>query len=302
MNSKNEIPYLYDSLWRDYLITYYNFSNYNLIKDLSKFNNDIRIIILIFEKDDKQFLFGFRDGILFPYLNNINILHFNQDKYKNKIIDILHEIVIEIKIYYNNPIKMYNYPYYQLKNNFDIFKFIGFNSNNVFDCFNLISDDILLNMKSNIKNTINKFNKKKIFIDEEINIYYGEISNDVFDIFIKKHFELSGRKTKHDDSWEILKMFIILKKAFLVRYDNDFVYFFISTNFSYYGINAVTKKSDICTILIYKAFEFLRTNNCLIVYMDKYDHNNIDEKICNLSFFKKSLSNKLIDNYYTIFD
>jgi hypothetical protein len=296
----NTIPYFYDQLWRDHQIDYYEFNNYKLIKDLSKFNNTIKIIILIFEKDNERFLFGFDDGILFPYLVNYNIYNFNLNNYRKNIKDILINIINEIKEYYSKEIKIFNYPYYQYNLGFNLFNFLDIKNNSYFDLINIINDDLLDGLKSNVKNIINKYNSKKIFNDDKINIYFGEINEDTYNLFINKHFELASKKTKSDKCWNILKQFILDKKAFLVNYKTEFVYFFISTEFSYYGINACTKKSDICTILIYEAYKFLKSKNCNFIYMYHYIQNTEDEKLLNLSFFKKSISNKIINNFYAI--
>ena len=300
LNDINKLPYIYDEFYKNYLIDYYEFNDYKLVKDLSKFNN-IKIIILIFEKNNEKFLFGFDDGIIFPYVN-FDIFNFNADKYKLKIDNIIKNIVNDIRIYYNGVIKIYNYSYYQYNISYNIFNLLNYKNSSLIDCINILNTDILHGMKYNIKNIINRYIKKKIFSDENILIYFGEISNEIFNGFIQKHFELSERKTKSDRCWEILKEFILNKKAFLVKYKNEYVYFFISKEFSYYGINACSRKSDICTILIYEAFLFLKKYGCNFIYMYHYINDNIDIKLNNISFFKKSMSNKLIDNYYCIFE
>jgi hypothetical protein len=296
----NNIPYTYDVFFRDYLIDYYIFSNYVLIKDLSVFNNDYKLICLIFQKDNKKYLFGFDDGIMFPLIN-INLKNFNADNYKQKIIKIINDLKNKIKEYYDDEIKIYNNPYYQYYLGFDLFKYLGYNSEQYFDLINIIdSDNILNGIKTNVKNLINKYNKNKIYVNKKIDIFYGEISDTEYNKFIKKHFELAQRKTKSEKCWLIFKQAILDKKAFLVHYDNNYVYFFISNNISYYASNACDKKSDICIILIYEAIIFLESKKCNFIYMYHYENNTDNEKTKTLSFFKKSMSNKIINNYYCI--
>jgi hypothetical protein len=292
----NTIPYIYDKNWRDYLIEYYKFQGYQLIKDLSKFSNDISIIILIFKKDDNTYLFGYNDGIVFPLLKQDNIIYnFNSEKYKNRLNNILNNIINEIKLFYNGEIKIYNYVFYQFNLRFNLFSYLNFNTNTVIEYIRIINnEDITDNIKPNIKNKINSFIKGKIFNEYNINIFYGNIEEEIFNNFIEKHYILAEKHTKSIYCWNILKKFINDKKAFLIKYNNDYIYFFICKDLSYYGINACTRKSDICIILLYKAFIFTKELGCKFIYLG--NENKDTYKLENISFFKKSLSNTMLDN------
>ena len=127
----NTIPYMYDESCRDYLIEYYTFTEYKLIKDLSIFNKSMKIIILIFEKDKKKYLFGYNDGIIFPYLN-YDIYNINSDNYRKYIKNIIDNIIIEIRKYYDREIKLYNFQYYQYNLGFNLFEYLNYNSINYF--------------------------------------------------------------------------------------------------------------------------------------------------------------------------
>jgi len=294
----SKLPFYYDEMWRDHQIEYYKFNDYELVKDLSVFENDFKIIILIFKKEDNNILAGFDDGIIFPYVNE-KIFLFNSDYYKEFILNKVNGIINEIKKFYDKEIKIYMEPYTQFKLGFNLFNYLNFKNETILDLFNVINKNNITNgMKPSVKNTINKYLKKKIFTEFSVNIYYGNIDANIFEKFKNKHFELAQRKTKSDKCWDMLKQFIIAKKAVLVNYDNDFVYFFVSSSLSYYAINACTKKSDICTILIYEAFKFCGDNNFNYVYLYHYDVDSNDSKTKNLSYFKKSIANQLINNYY----
>jgi hypothetical protein len=293
--------FYYSELWRDHQIYYYNFNGYTLIKDLSKFTSNYKVIIIIFEKDGKKILTGFDDGILFPYIGDI-IYNINSDSYKDYINNIVINLKNEINLYYTEKINIYMHPLIQYNLGFNLFEYFGISNKTYYDLF-FIGNNINLitqKMKYSVRNIINKFEKKKIYQENEIVVYYGDISDNIYQQFVDKHFELAQKKTKSDKCWEILKKFIFLKKAFLVSYGNDFVYFFISKDFAYYGINACTKKSDICLILIYYAFKFCITHNCNNIYMYHYIENSEIDKNNKLAYFKKSMSNKIINNYYGI--
>jgi hypothetical protein len=319
----NLIPYMYDEIWGDYLIEYYTFNGYELIKNLSIFTTSIKIIILIFKKDEKKYLFGYNDGIIFPYLN-YDIYNINSDNYKKYIKKVIDNIICEIRKYYDGKIKLYNFQYYQYKLGFNLFEYLNYNSVTYFDVLNITNmnysfdlidneENIIKNMRYSTRNKINQYNKKKIFQDYEIKIYFGEkinnnlgtlsINSDIFNLFVKKHFELSAKKTKSTKAWELLETLIINKKAFLVQYNNDFIYFFISKYYSYYGINACSKKSDICIVLIYEAIKFIKKNGYNFIHLGNYIKDELneeqDKKNNDIFLFKKSMSNKMINNYYT---
>ena len=293
----NLIPYYYDELWRDYQIDYYSFNGFELVKDLSMFTNEIKVIILIFKKENENYLFGFDDGILFPFFGE-KIFNFNSDNYKEFINRKIDEITIEIKKYYSKEIKIFMEPYTQYKLGFNLFDYFKINNESHTDLFHIIDKtNLTKNMKFSIRNIINKYNKSKIFNDCPINIHYGCVEDTIFDKFKDKHYDLAGKHTKSEKCWNILKEFINQKKAVLINYQNDFVYFFVAKNLSYYGINACTKKSDICIVLIYEAIKFCTENDYNYIYLYHYEMNSPDQKTSNLSYFKKSLANQIITNY-----
>lgn len=297
----NKIPYIYDEKWRDYLIGYYEFSGYKLIKDLSIFTNKMRCIILVFKKDNKRHLFGFDDGIIFPLLSEYDITNINSDTYKKYLNTIIRDLVVKIREYYDDCIKIYGYPVYQYKLGFNLFEYLDISNCKITSINDLLYvrsdiDDLLQGLRYNVRNIIYRYGDKKIFTEKNIHIYFGtdlvegseELTDNIFKKFINKHRELAGRETKHERCWEITKELIMEKKAVLARYGDNFIYFLVSDEFSYYAINACDRKSDICTILIFHIYMFLK-NSCNFIYM--YHLN--DSK----SFYKKSMSNKIFTNY-----
>lgn len=171
----NHIPYLYDRDWAEYLIEYYTFGGYRLVKDLSLYTEQIRCIILIFEKENidssgnktnDKYLFGFDDGIMFPLLPKYDIYNINSDTYKKYLANIIQELVTKIREYYKNPIRIYNYPVYQHKLGFNLFEYLDISNSKTIP----MNDLLYITDKYMIEGEINKieeqFEKKSKKIKE----------------------------------------------------------------------------------------------------------------------------------------
>jgi hypothetical protein len=117
-------------------------------------------------------------------------------------------------------------------------------------------------MRDGTKRIIQKYEDNKLFSKDKVNIYFGEVPDEVYQKFINKHLLMAGRDTKPLKCWEIIKEFIKQKKSILISYEDNFIQIFCSKNFSYYGINACDKHSDICTILLYEGMKWLQNNKC----------------------------------------
>jgi hypothetical protein len=291
----NKTPYMYDDLWIKHEMEYLKYYGYEFISNLTIDNSNIKSPMILLKYDGKYVLRGYCDGIVYPLFKQMNMTNINGNRIKickrayTEIFDLCKKYdVVDTKIY--------QYPYYSFVLNHDILSLSGFKSD-VQMCTG-VSNLLDYNFKPNVGRVIKKYVSSETFYGK-VCVHFGEIDNDVYDMFIKKHLLLSGKKTKPDTCWEILKQFVLQKKAIIVQCENDFVYFFCSENFSYYGINACTKKSDICVILIYEALLWLAKNDFNFVYMGKYISDDDKSKEYGMSYFKKTMSNVIFNNYVT---
>ena len=122
--------------------------------------------------------------------------------------------------------------------------------------------------------------------------------DDIFNNFKNKHIELAGKQTRSDKCWKLNKDMIINKEAILVCNENNFVLFHCSPEYCYYGINACTKKDKIVSILLYEGIKWLLKNNFKFIHFDTFYIHFNDEKMINISKFKKSFCNKIFNQYY----
>ena len=72
----------------------------------------------------------------------------------------------------------------------------------------------------------------------------------------------------------------------------------ISNNYSYYAINACTKKDRIVTYLLYEGINWLTKNNYKIIHFGTFPKYVEGEKNINISKFKKAFCNKMFTQYY----
>jgi hypothetical protein len=294
----NNIPYFYDALWKEHEVEYLQGYNYIFIKELH-YPKEFQVtgIILLFQYDGIFVLRGYNDGIMLPNFNNLNMSKLHEKSRKDRVKKCYDYIFHILKEYNIKNTKIYQNPTYAYQMRYDIINLIYKDFDIRSQLCNLINTTYFVDyMGLSKKQVIKKYIDKKIYNDHCISIYFGDVPNDIFNIFIQKHYNLAGKKTKSDKCWELLKRFIEQKKAILCKYDDNFVYFFISENFCYYGINACTKYSEICTILIYYSIKWIFEHNFKFVYMDQYiQSENI--KQTSLSDYKYSLCNELFTNY-----
>lgn len=294
----SDLPYFYDDLWKKHEIKYHEFYGYKYIKDLSYKEPYIHSNILLLEFNDELVLRGFGKGILFPYVSNMDIINIHSKK--KTILSIYNYIFDIIQKYNIKNTKIYQYPYYSFIAGYNILDRIGIKNNNICEqilYYDKVPENITSNMKLGTRRIINSYLKKKI-CDYKINIYFGQIPDNIFDKFIDKHFELSQSKTKPDICWDIIKEFIKREKAILVEGNNNFVYFLLSEHLCSYGINACSRRDPIVTILIYHAIKWIFDKGYKLIWFDKYETYFDNEKEKNISIFKNGFCNKLINNYY----
>jgi hypothetical protein len=301
----NNLPYYFSETWKKYEIDYLKFNNYNFIKDLSYEQNSCKSIILLFEYEGKNILRGYSDGIVFPQINyfDINNIHIKKKGDKiQKIFNYINEIFKEYNIV---DTKIYQDPYLCYSLGYSIFDLIdidNFKLKYKIEMYvnyesNVIQDKIENYMEGGGARTIINGFKKNI---PNVNIYFGEINDETIESFKNKHIELSGKKTKDDICWELTKQLIINKEGLLLENNNNFILFLISDNYSYYAINACTKRDKIVTFLLYEGIKWLNNNNYKYIHFGTFYKYYNDEKNINISKFKKSFCNKMFNQYYLV--
>jgi len=297
----NNNPYYFSNISKEYEIEYLKFYNYKFIKDLSYKENNSKSIILLFNNEGKNILRGYKDGIIFPQINYFNIENIHTKKREKKIQDIFNYINNIFDEYNIVDTKIYQDPYLCFKLGYSIFNLIDIKN------FKLKTTlELYINYSNNINNIekemkrggtrtiINGFLKNK----PQIKIYYGKIENEIFESFINKHYKLSNRKTKSEKCWNLVKNMILNKEAILLVYDNNYILFHTSKNYTYYGMNACTRKDKIVTYLLYEGIKWCLKNKCNFVHFGSFYKYFNDNKNINISKFKSSFCNKMFTQYY----
>jgi hypothetical protein len=295
---ENNIPYIYDSLWKEHELAYNEFYGYKFIKDLSINNEYAKSNILLFEKDNINYLKGYNDGICLP-LFNFDISNVHKKFRKERITSMYNEI---IKLVKENNIKntqISQYPYYSYICNHDICKYYGYSTKYLFGTahVNDTNEQLYKHMRDGTKRIIKKYEDNLSFDKNKINIYFGEVPDIIYQDFINKHYILAERDTKPKKCWEIIKKFIINKKSILVTYEDNYIQIFCSKDFCYYGVNACDKHSDICTILLYEGMKYLFDKGCKFFYFGSHNGDIIETKRDSINFYQASLCNKFFSNY-----
>jgi len=293
----NNIPYYYDNLWKEHEIEYLKFNGYTFIKDLSYTEDKCKSIILLFEYQGNNILRGYCNGIVFPQINYFDIesIHVKKKSQKiQKIFDYIDNIFNEYKIVNT---KIYQDPYLCKKLGYSIFDLINLNKfklkHKLVMYFEKSNKSILNSLKGETRRIVKKYLNKTKF-----SIYFGEIDNSVYESFVKKHFELAERKTKPDNCWLFLKKMIQKKKAILLVFNNNYIFYFLSNNYCYYAINACTKKDRISTYLLVEGIDWLTDNNYKFIHFGDFEKFVEGEKHIAISKYKKSLCNKMYTQYY----
>ena len=297
----NKTPYYFTDNWKNYEIKYLEFNNYKFIKDLSYKENNCKSIILLFEFEDKKILRGFSEGIVFPQINYFDIYNLHVKKKEKKIqqiFDYLNNIfekynIVDTKIY-QDPVLCITLGY----SIFDLINNLKFNLKYKLEMF-INYDDSIKEIEKKMegggtRSVINGFNKNK----PEFNIYFKKIEENVIKKFKNKHIELANKKTKDDFCWDITEKIIKDGEGLLLESNNNFVLFSVSENYSYYSINACSKKDKIVTFLLYEGIKWLNLNNYKFIHMGTYHKYCNDIKNVNISKFKKTFSNKIYTQYY----
>lgn len=297
----NKTPYYFTENWKNYEIKYLEFNSYKFIEDLSYEENNCKSIILLFEFEGKKILRGYSEGIMFPQINYFDIYNIHVKKKEKKIqqiFDYLNDIfdkynIVDTKIY-QDPILCLNLGY----SIFDLIDSSKFNLKYKLEMFINYDDNIKEIEKEmeggGTRTIINGFNKDK----PKFNIYYKDVSPDIIKKFKDKHLELAGQKTKDDFCWDITEKIIKDGEGLLLESNNNFIFFLISSNYSYYALNACTKKDKIVTYLLYEGIKWLSSNNYNFIHFGTYYKYYNDSKNICISKFKKSFCNKMYTQYY----
>lgn len=325
MISINKIPYLYDPLWIEHNIHYWEFHKYKFIKDVSLKNQKIFLPLLLFLKEGQYYLFSAGDYINTPYFYNSSNQNIHKVKSLKPFVKYLNSLKNEYSI---KNIKIQQYPYDSYKLRYSFLDMLGKRTYYRYRSWINLKENTLAQIKSNFRKSYKQFVNREY----PTNIYFGNqiyqvekniqlvstdshLPNDIegaFKTFQNKHLELAGRITKSQTCWDILKEMVVKEKSILAEYDNNFVYCFVSEDYSYYGINAAGKKNGICHCLIYQVIKWLKHHkyNYLdlgstyftpeIPESDKYHwgEKNDMKKTYEIGFFKSGFGNQYAMDFY----
>ena len=139
----------------------------------------------------------------------------------------------------------------------------------------------------------------------ETQIISGDnFNNKLLKEFKDLHFKASGRKTRSDLSWQILKDVVNRNEGFVsIASNNDSLvsasFFSQSKKHCFYGVSASNRdlfKNPISHIVLWNAIKYAKKIGCKVFELgDIYYHFTIpkaSEKEMNIGFFKKSFGNK----------
>ena len=302
----NNIPFLYDPDWHQHEVCYNQFYDIHLIQDDTIINDDVIFPFMIFENKNKgrtMYQGGFFSVTPF-FLKRED---WESSSYKKLFRNLIRKaaasaIKNDVQDFYIHqfPLQTFNRPFsYCQEMGYKTF----FRGRNFIDFKENSADDIWSHIRKSYRNLIRK-------IESPI-IHYGSISHDVFSSLVDRHLELAGRKTKPDMCWDILKAFVDTGRAVVVQQNNDFLYFFVSSQYAYYAISAAERnRTGITHALLWKAIEFIKEIGCDTLDLGIYyptdvgypitnSEKNDFGKIKNISHFKNGFANKVLPDYYS---
>tara|TARA_B110001452_G_scaffold89105_1_gene73025 strand:+ start:13678 stop:14574 length:897 start_codon:yes stop_codon:yes gene_type:complete len=294
----NNAPFYYDYLWKEHEIEYLKFNGYTFINDLSYTKDNCKSNILLFNYEGSNILRGYRDGIMFPQINYFDIENIHTKKRDKKIQNILDYILKIFDDYNIVNTKIYQDPYLCKKLGYSIFDLLDLKQLKLKYKLEMYFEksekkSILNSLKGETRTIV-----KKYLNNTKFNVYFGDVSNIIFNSFIDKHLELSGKKTKSEKCWLMLKNMIKEKKAILLVSDNNYILYCVSNNYCYYAINACTKRDSIVSYLLYSGLLWLTENNFKFIHFGTLKNFVSGEKNINISRFKNSFCNKMFTQYY----
>ena len=317
----NDIPYLYDPLWIQHNIHYWEFHKYKFIKDVSLKNQKYFLPLLLFLKEGQYYLFSAGDYINTPYFYNNQ----NQNIHKVKSLKPFIKYVITLKNEYSiQNIKIQQYPYDSYKLRYSFLDMLGKRTYYRYRSWINLKENTLAQIKSNFRKSYKQFVNReyptniyftnhKYQVEKDIRLVSQEYDiRSILTSFQNKHLELAERITKPQKCWDLLGKIVEKGKAIIAEYNGNFVYFFVSQDYCYYGINAAEKKDGICHSLIYQVIKWLKYNEYRYLDLgstyftpeipesDKYHsgEKNDMKKTYEIGFFKSGFGNQYAMDFY----
>jgi hypothetical protein len=315
------LPYYYSLNWLEYL-KHYNLFYQSELRNFEKYEtNDFYWLITFYYSNTRNQL-EFRTGepyIMSPYwkhneklikkrdledwLNKLNQLGLEY-QLQNQII--IHQFPLE-SYYQQIPILEmldYNNISYKLEKTI-----IRYRSWVELDKYTLT--EIKSNLRKSYKSILNKFIKEH---SEQVIIYDSStIKNYNHEHLAKRfhnsHFLQAQKETKSHDGWLSLIKMIDSNQAILIEYNDNFLYFLIHPDYSYYGISASEKDNGIQIGLVFKTIEYLKNKNykLLDMGMTYLNHNyqpffsnekDNPKKAFDIGFFKSGFATRITNDYY----
>ena len=302
----NKIPFLYDQDWIEHQVFHSKFNGYDLIEDFTIKDSNIIFPLMVFKSNSTLQKTALQNGFftLTPLLLNRD--DYNSRKYVKLINKKTNEVLPLIKDAALDSFYIQQFPGLTFRKPFTSYSEISkktiLRGRNLVDLA-LDFDSLWSHVRPRYRSSINKV--------EEVEFYFGDIPDNVFNNLVHRHFELAGRKTKPDICWEILKSFVKNKKAFICKYQNDFLYFMFSEDYSYYSISCAEKnKKNVTHILMWNAIKFAKKQGSTLMDLGVYYPGEICEnpltwsekedfkKIKQISNFKNGFASHIYPDFY----
>tara|TARA_R110001583_G_scaffold16272_13_gene66720 strand:- start:3709 stop:4632 length:924 start_codon:yes stop_codon:yes gene_type:complete len=303
----NKLPFLYDKDWHIHEIEYNKLYNIHLLKDATIVEDDVIFPALMFEDRNRKKNIIKQGGFLSvtPYFPNRE--DFNSSSFSKRFKNLIHKIKNEASCENIDEFLIHQFPLQTFRRPFSFCEELGYKTyyrgRSFVDLKDSPIDEIWNHVRKRYRSHIRKFNN--------VNVFHGSIPDQVFGSMVDKHFKLAGRKTKPDICWDILREFVKNEKACVLKYNNDFLYFFISEKYSYYSISAAERSSlGVTHALMWEAIKHLKSIECELLDVGIYyplmpsdtinDSEALDfSKIQNISHFKNGFANKTFPDFYS---
>ena len=303
----NKLPFLYDKDWHLHEIEYNKFYNIHLLKDATIVEDDVIFPALIFEDRSNKKNIIKQGGFLSvtPYFPNRK--DFNSSSFLKRFKSLIYKIEETARCENVNEFLIHQFPLQTFHRPFPFCEELGYKTyhrgRSFVDLGESHIDEIWNHVRKRYRSHIRKFNN--------VSVFHGSIPDQTFGEMVDKHFKLVGRKTKPDICWDILREFVKNGKACILKHNNDFLYFFVSENYSYYSISAAERNSSGVTHgLMWEAIKYLKSIKCDLldigIYYPSSPSGVISEsevldfsKIQSISHFKNGFANKTFPDFYS---
>lgn len=324
---ETKYPYYYSAYWHKYLKEYNFFHNSHLEVFETWKNQDFIMIFSLFRKKETNQL-QFRTGDLLvnsPYwLHHTKIIKKkNLENWLQKMNQFYQEH-IEIQ---DQSLIIHQFPGDTYHQQIPFLELLDYSQSKLklektivrhrawVELDRYTFPEIKSHLRKSYKSLANKFFKEcsdqVVIYNQELLIKENQKNNqykqNLADRFEASHYIQAEKKTKTKEGWMSLIDMIVNGEAFLIEYQENFLYFLVHPDYSLYGISASNK--DLQVGLMVKAIEYLKKNNYHLLDLGQtylnpnyqpFFPSEIDNKTkaYDVGFFKSGFATRLTLDYY----